>query len=95
MYERKGNDLYTDIKVDMFTALLGGEAEVPTMQRPVKLNIPAGTSSGKRFRLNGKGMPMMRKKGEYGDLYARVLVTVPAQLNEEQRQLAQQLRDSL
>jgi curved DNA-binding protein len=94
-FERKGNDLYTDIKVDMFTALLGGEVEVPTLQRSLKLNIPAGTSSGKRFRLNGKGMPIMRKKGEHGDLYARVLITVPSQLNEEQRTLAQQLRDSL
>jgi curved DNA-binding protein len=95
MFERKGSDLYTDIKVDMFTALLGGEVEVPTMQRPVKLNIPAGTSSGKRFRLTGKGMPIMRKKGEYGDLYARVLITVPLHLNDDQRKLAQQLRDSL
>lgn len=94
-FERKGIDLYTDIRVDMFTALLGGETEVPTMQRPVKLNIPAGTSSGKRFRLTAKGMPVMRKKGEYGDLYARVLITVPGNLNDEQRQLAQQLRDSL
>jgi curved DNA-binding protein len=94
-FERKGADLYTDIKVDVFTALLGGDTEVPTMQRPVKLSIPAGTSSGKRFRLTGKGMPIMRKKGEYGDLYARVMLTVPTTLTDEQRQLAQQLRESL
>jgi DnaJ-class molecular chaperone len=79
----------------MFTAMLGGEVEVPTMQRAVKLKIPAGTQSGKRFRLTGKGMPIMRQTGEFGDLYARVLITVPVHLNEAQRKLVEQLRASL
>ncbi|MBI5667403.1 MAG: J domain-containing protein [Chloroflexi bacterium] len=94
-FERKGDDLYVDVKVDMFTALLGGEVEVPTLERPVKLKIPPGTQSGRRFRLTGKGMPVLRKANEYGNLYARVLITVPEHLNTEQRALVERLRDSL
>jgi curved DNA-binding protein len=94
-FERQGDDLYTDVQVDAFTAMLGGEVEVPTMTRPVKLKIPAGTQSGGKMRLTGKGMPMLRKTGQHGDLYARMMITVPKNLTEEQRQLVQQLRDSL
>lgn len=94
-FERDGNDLQTEVKVDMFTALLGGEVEVPTLDRPVKLRIPAGTQSGRKFRLTGKGMPVIRKSGEFGNLYARILITVPAKLTEEQIALVEQLRTSL
>jgi DnaJ-class molecular chaperone len=94
-YERDGDDLYTDVKVDMFTALLGGEVEVPTLAGNVRLNIPPGTQSGRKFRLSGKGMPRMKQKGEFGNLYARILVTVPEHLNDEQRRLVEQLRASL
>jgi curved DNA-binding protein len=94
-FERNGNDLQVEVKVDLFTALLGGEVEVPTLDRPVKLRIPAGTQSGRKFRLSGKGMPVIRKKDEFGDLYARILITVPEKLNEEQKALVEQLRDSL
>ncbi|NWG15486.1 MAG: DnaJ domain-containing protein [Chloroflexi bacterium] len=94
-FERKGDDLYVDVKVDMFAALLGGEVEVPTLERPVKLRIPPGTQSGRRFRLSGKGMPVLRHKDQFGDLYARVLVTVPEHLNAEQKALVERLRDSL
>ncbi|MBZ0301172.1 MAG: J domain-containing protein [Anaerolineae bacterium] len=94
-YERDGDDLSTDVKVDLFTAMLGGEVEVPTMTGPVRLNIPAGTQSGRKFRLTGKGMPRLKKRDEFGNLYARALVTVPEDLNEEQRRLVEQLRDSL
>jgi curved DNA-binding protein len=94
-FEREGDDLTVDVKLDMFTAMLGGEVEVPTLDRPVRLKIPAGTQSGRRFRLTGKGMPRLRKKGEFGDLYARMLITVPSNLNDEQRELVERLRDSL
>ncbi|MBZ0280026.1 MAG: J domain-containing protein [Anaerolineae bacterium] len=94
-FERQGDNLVTDVKVDLFTALLGGEAEVPTMERPVKLRIPAGTQSGRRFRLTGKGMPLVKKQGEFGDLFARVLITVPENLTAEQRTLVEKLRDSM
>ena len=76
----------------MFTAMLGGEAEVPTFGRPLKLKIPAGTQSGRKFRLSGKGMPALRQKDKHGDLYARVVITVPERLTDEQRDLVERLR---
>lgn len=91
-FERDGDNLTVDVKVDMFAALLGGEAEVPTLGRPVRLKIPAGTQSGRKFRLSGKGMSILNQSERYGDLYARVLVTVPEQLNAEQRALVEQLK---
>ncbi len=94
-FERQGDDLHTDVKVDMFTALLGGQVEVTTLDRPVKLKIPAGTQSGRKFRLAGKGMPLLRHPDQRGDLYARVMITVPERLSDEQRALVEQLRDGL
>ncbi len=93
-FEHEGDNLTVDVKVDMFTALLGGEAEVPTLGRSVKLKIPAGTQSGRKFRLTGKGMPILNQKDSYGDLYARVLVTVPEHLTSAQRELVEQLKAS-
>ncbi len=92
LYDRDGNDLSVDVQVDMFIALLGGEVTVPTLARPVKLKIPAGTQSGRKFRITGKGMPDLRKKGKHGNLYARMLVTVPTNLTPEQQALALQFR---
>jgi curved DNA-binding protein len=94
-FKRDGSNLEVEVKVDVFAAMLGGGVEVPTLDRPVRLNIPAGTQSGRKFRLTGKGMPILRKAGEFGDLYARVLITVPASLTDEQKALVEQLRDSL
>lgn len=94
-FTRDGDDLHTEVRVDMFTAMLGGEVRVPTLARPVKLKVPAGTQSGRRFRLSGKGMPKLRTEGEYGDLYARVLITVPDELTPQQREQVAALKDAL
>ena len=94
-FERQGDHVTVDVRVDWAVAMLGGEAEVPTLDRPVKLRVPAGTQSGRKFRLAGKGMPIMKKPGEAGDLFARILITIPEQLTPEQRKLAEALRDSL
>lgn len=94
-FTRDGDNLHIDFDVDAFTAMIGGTAEVPTMERSVNLKVPAGTQSGRKFRLGGKGMPILRKKGEFGDLYARVMITVPEKLTDEQQSLVEQLRDSL
>jgi curved DNA-binding protein len=91
-FERDGDNLAVDAKVDMFTALLGGEAEVPTLGRPVKLKIPPGTQSGRKFRLTGKGMPILSQPDHYGDLIARILVTIPDHLTDKQRALVEQLK---
>ncbi len=92
-FERDGDDLHVDVKVDAFTAMLGGTAQVPTMTRPVTAKIPAGTQSGQKLRLSGKGMPKLRDKTTYGDLYVRIMLTVPQELTEEQRALVEQLLD--
>ncbi len=94
-FERDGDDLYVDVKVGAFTAMLGGSVEVPTLSRPVRAKIPAGTQSGRKLRLTGKGMPRLRTTDEYGDLYARILITVPDYLTDEQKRMVEQLRDSL
>lgn len=94
-FKRDVDDLYVDMEVDMFTAILGGTCEVPTMERPVNLKIPAGTQSGRKFRLSGKGMPILKKKGQQGNLYAQVVITVPTNLNEEQKDLLRELQDSI
>jgi len=91
-FERSGDDLTTEIKVDMFTALLGGDIDVPTLARTVKLKVPPGTQSGRKFRLTGKGMPRLRDPQTFGDLYARVLITVPEKLSDEQRAAVENLR---
>ena len=94
-FKRQGDDLHVDVKVDVFTAMLGGEAEVPTMTRPVRVKIRAGAQSGQKLRLAGKGMPKLRHENAFGDLYARVMVTVPHPLNAAQIELAETLRESL
>ncbi|MCY3833774.1 MAG: J domain-containing protein [Chloroflexi bacterium] len=94
-FERVEDDLYVDVKVDALTAMLGGSVDVPTLDRPARAKLRAGTQTGQKLRLAGKGMPKLRKGGEYGDLYARVLITVPTHLDAEQRARAEALRDSL
>lgn len=95
VFERQGDDLLVDVKVDAFTAMLGGEVEAPTLNRPLRLKIRPGTQSGQKLRLAGKGMPKLRQGDAAGDLFARVVITVPKALNAEQREQAEKLRDSL
>ena len=92
-FRQDGSDLHETVAVDLYTALLGGEVEVPTLQRPVVLTIPSGTQSGKRFRLRGMGMPGMKKSDKAGDLYAEISVTLPTTLSAKERQLVEQLRE--
>ena len=90
-YERKGNDLITETSVDLYTAILGGEVTVPTLNGNILLTIPAGTQSGQTFRVAGRGMPVLNKQGTFGDLYVRVKVNIPRNLNPRQRELFQEL----
>ncbi len=92
VFERDGLDLITDVRLDVFTALLGGHATVPTVTGTAQIKIAAGTQSGRKHKLKGKGMP--DGKGGFGDLYARVLITVPEHINDEQRRIIEHLRDT-
>jgi DnaJ-class molecular chaperone len=92
-FERQGDDLKTEFSVPLYTAILGGEVVVPTPGGKVALTIPAETSSGKLFRLRGKGMPKRGKSGEFGDLLARATIALPSKLSDKERELFEQLRD--
>lgn len=91
-FERKGQDLYATVPVDLYTAVLGGEVRVPTLTGQVNLKIPAGTQNQQTFRLRGKGMPHRQDKTKLGDLYAKIAVQIPTKLTEEQRELFKQLQ---
>jgi curved DNA-binding protein len=90
-FQREGDDLRTDVPVDLYTALLGGEAKVHTLGGNVVLTIPPETQSGKTFRLAGRGMPRLRDPQTHGDLYARVMVKIPTHLSERERELIKEL----
>ena len=92
-FTREGDDLRVAVPVDLYTALLGGEVQVPAMERPVVLNIPAGTQNGRTFRLKGLGMPKLRHPEQHGDLYAEASVVLPSRLSDQERSLFEELRD--
>ena len=89
LFRPSEHDLYLDLPVTPWEAALGATIEAPTLEAPVSLKIPAGTPSGRKLRLAGKGLP---KPGEgHGDLYVIVQVVVPAPLTEREKQLFQEL----
>ncbi len=91
-FERKGDDLYTEVDVDVYTAVLGGQAKVATLKGDVLLSIPPETQSGKTFRLAGQGMPLLKKPKQFGNLFAKVNITVPDSITAEEKKLFEQLR---
>lgn len=90
-FERHGADLHTEVDVDLYTAVLGGEVRIPTLSGPVVLSIPAGSQPQQTFRLRGRGMPMLNNAKKHGDLYAKLSVHLPTQLSEEEQNLFKQL----
>lgn len=91
-FERKDNDLYTTVSVDVFTALLGGEAEVQTLGGKIRVTIPPGTQPEQLIRLSGRGMPKVKPPESKGDLYVRVKVQIPKNLSASQKELLEQAR---
>ena len=91
-FQREGDNLRTEVAVPPYTAVLGGEAQVRTLDGSVVLTIPPGSAVGKTFRLRGKGMPKLRGEGR-GDLMATLAITVPTSPSERERRLYEQLRD--
>jgi molecular chaperone DnaJ len=91
-FELQGKDIYVDVPVDLYTALLGGEVEVPTLKGKVALTIPPETQNGKVFRLRGQGMPDLRNPEQKGDLYARVKVVLPTRLTDREKSVFAELQ---
>jgi curved DNA-binding protein len=91
-FERDEDDLKTAVPVNLYTALLGGQIDVSTIDKTVKLTIPAETANGKQFRLRGLGMPNLKNPEERGNLYATIAVELPTDLSEEEKELFQKLK---
>ena len=93
IFHREGSDLYCEVPIDIATAALGGSIEVPTLSGKLKIKIPAGTQTGKLFRLRGKGITGLRHGGA-GDLLCQVKVETPVNLSKKQKQLLEEFADS-
>jgi curved DNA-binding protein len=93
VFRRNGNDLRCDVPVDLYTAVLGGQVQVPTLNGDVSLKIPPGTDGGKTFRLRGRGMPDPRKPERRGNLLVTVQVQVPEKLSARERELFEELAE--
>jgi molecular chaperone DnaJ len=92
-FERKGDDLYTSVPTPLYAAVLGGEVEVPTPKgTKLALKVPPGTQNGRVFKLTGQGMPQLKQPDKRGDLFAKVEVQVPTQLDEREKQLFGELQ---
>jgi molecular chaperone DnaJ len=91
VFGRRGDDLTVDLPISYPEATLGANVEVPTLNGPVTLKVPAGTPSGKTFRVKGRGAP---KRGGHGDLLAKVQVDVPEKVSREEKELLRQLREA-
>lgn len=90
-YQRKGNDLYFDQALDIYTAILGGKLSVQTIDKTLSINIPAGTDSNKTFRLKDIGMPVYDNPEKRGDYYVRMVITVPKNLSEQEKEMFKKL----
>lgn len=92
-FERKGDDLYTKVPVDFYTALLGGELEVNTWAGRLKLRIKPETANESTLRIKGKGFPVYRREGDFGDLYITLKIVSPSNLSEQEKALFRQLSE--
>ncbi|MGZ3923912.1 MAG: DnaJ C-terminal domain-containing protein [Flavisolibacter sp.] len=90
-FKRLGNDLYTTAEIDLYAAVLGGETTVDTMSGKLKLKVPPGTQNETRTRVKGKGFPVYKRDGEFGDLYITYKVKIPTNLSEKEKQLFTEL----
>jgi curved DNA-binding protein len=90
-FRRDKNDLYTSVKIDLYTAVLGGDINVDTMTGKVKLKVAPETQNGTKTRLKGKGFPVYKEEGKFGDLFVTYEVTVPKNLSDRQKELFTEL----
>ncbi|MGV3599672.1 MAG: DnaJ C-terminal domain-containing protein [Dyadobacter fermentans] len=93
-FRRSGNDLHLKVDLDLYTAILGGEIVVETLSGKVKLPVKAETQNGSVVRLKGKGFPVYKKEGQFGDLYVTFDVKIPTNLTDRQKELFTELSKS-
>ena len=91
VYKRAGNDVYMNVHLDLYTAILGGDITVDTLSGKIKLKINAETQNDSKTRLRGKGFPVYKKDGEFGDLYITYKIQLPTHLSQQEKELFQQL----
>jgi curved DNA-binding protein len=91
VFKRSGNDLYATVDVPLYTAVLGGEVTLLTFSGTLKLKVPPETQNGTKVRLKGKGFPVYRQEGQFGDLYVTYNIVLPSKLSEKEKELFQQL----
>ena len=91
-FKREGDDLYTTVPLDLYTALLGGEVIVDTLNGKVKLKVQEGTQNGSKIRLRGKGFPVYKQDGAFGDLIITYNITIPTNLTDKQKDLLRQIQ---
>lgn len=91
-FKRVGNDIYITANIDMFTAILGGEVIIDTMEGKVKLKVKPGTQNNTKARLKGKGFPVYKKEGSFGDLIITYNVEIPTDLTEKQKELLKEIQ---
>ena len=94
VFKRLENDLYATVELDLYTAVLGGEKTIDTMDSKVKLKVKPETQNGTKTRLKGKGFPVYKKEGEYGDLIITWQIKIPINLTEKQKALFREISQS-
>ncbi|MEC5158319.1 DnaJ C-terminal domain-containing protein [Chryseobacterium sp. MP_3.2] len=92
-FKRRGNNLSSEVEIDLYTAILGGEVKIPTLSGDVNLKVKPETQSGTKVRLKGKGFPVYKKEGEFGDLVVTYKVNIPKNLSEKQKELFEQIKN--
>ncbi len=90
-FKREGNNLYAEVDLDLYTAILGGEINVNTFDGKVKIKVPAETQTGTKVKLKGKGFPVYKKENQFGDLYITYNVKTPTKLSQKEKELFQEL----
>lgn len=91
VFTRKDNDLYATVSLDLYKSLLGGEEIIDTLGGKVKLTVAPETQNGTKVRLKGKGFPVYKKVGEFGDLYVTYQIQIPTGLSAKEKELFEQL----
>jgi len=92
-YKRKGNDLHKDEHIDLFTALLGGEMHIHTLDGDIKMNIPAETQNGTVLRVKNKGFPIYDQPETFGNLYLKIKIDLPKNLSDKEKELVKELKE--